>query len=37
LSTTVYTWTDLGLNLGLHCERPVTNRQSHGTDCTEEY
>jgi hypothetical protein len=31
LSTTNTTWTDLGVNLGLHIERPATRRLSHGT------
>jgi hypothetical protein len=29
-STTNPTWTNLGSNLGLHGERPATNRLSHG-------
>jgi hypothetical protein len=31
LSSTNSTWTDPGSNLGLCCERPATNRLSHGT------
>jgi hypothetical protein len=31
LSTTNPTWKDPGTNLGLHGERPATNRLSHGT------
>jgi hypothetical protein len=31
LSTTNPIWTDLESNLGLRCERPATNRLSHGT------
>jgi hypothetical protein len=30
LSTTNPTWTDLGINLGLHDERLATNHLSHG-------
>jgi hypothetical protein len=30
LSTTKPTWIDSGANLGLHSERPVINRPSHG-------
>jgi hypothetical protein len=30
LSTTNPTWTDPGVNLGLHGERQATNRLSHG-------
>jgi hypothetical protein len=33
LSTTNPTWTDPGSNPGLRCERPATNRLSHGTVC----
>jgi hypothetical protein len=25
------TWTDQGMNPGLHCEKPTTNRLSYGT------
>jgi hypothetical protein len=31
LSTTNATWTDPGLNPGIHSARPATNRLSHGT------
>jgi hypothetical protein len=31
LSTTNPTWTDPGSKQGLRCERPATNRLSHGT------
>jgi hypothetical protein len=31
LSTTNHTWIDLGANLGLHDERPATNRLCNGT------
>jgi hypothetical protein len=31
LSTTNSRWHTLGLNLGLHGEKPVTNHPSHGT------
>jgi hypothetical protein len=31
LSTITPTWTDQGSNTGPRCERPATNRLSHGT------
>jgi hypothetical protein len=37
LSTTNPTWIDPGANPGLRDERPVTNRLSHGTACTQNY
>jgi hypothetical protein len=30
LSTSDLTWTALGLNLGLHSEKPAANRGRHG-------
>jgi hypothetical protein len=29
VSTTNPTWTDPGMNVGLHCDKPVTNHLSH--------
>jgi hypothetical protein len=31
LCTTNLTWTEMGSNPGLRCERPTTSRPSHGT------
>jgi hypothetical protein len=35
LPTTNPTWIDMGVNLGLHGQRPATNRLSHGMDCKD--